>query len=321
MRRPRGVILLVRFSLILLATVVVLGTAPVLAADDPRADALIQQGLDLRREGKPAEALELFQRAHAIAPSPRTFGQLGLVETSLQHWADADLHLSMSLANPDDAWIRKNRAFLEQALATSKHHIGELVVDGPAGAEVFVGGKSVGTLPAVPTLHLVEGAVSISATAPGFKAFDQTVVIRPGARTPVAIALTPIPLQPVATTATASAAAAASPAPLVTAAVSAEPGTPGWHAWVGAPLASIGAGLLAWGIVWVAIDGKDDCGVAGGSACGRAYNTKTWGWILAGVGAAAVATGGVIFFSGRGPAKSDVAVGLAPSSLLLQGRF
>jgi hypothetical protein len=321
MRRPRGVILLVRFALALPATGFVLGTAPALAADDPRADALIQQGLDLRREGKPAEALELFQRAHAIAPSPRTFGQLGLVETSLQHWADADLHLSVSLANPDDAWIRKNRAFLEQALATSKQHIGELVVDGPAGAEVFVGGKSVGTLPAVPTLHLAEGAVAISATAAGFKNFDQTVAIRPGARTPVTIRLTPIPLPPVATTETASV-AAASPAPLVTTAGSAEPGTPGHrHAWVGAPLASVGAGLLAWGIVWVAIDGKDDCGVAGGSACGRAYDTKTWGWILGGVGAAAVATGGVIFFSGRGPAKSDVAVGLAPSALLLEGRF
>ena len=36
----------------------------------------------------------MFQRAHALAPSPRTLGQMGLVEASLEHWLDAETHLT-----------------------------------------------------------------------------------------------------------------------------------------------------------------------------------------------------------------------------------
>ena len=81
----------------------------------------------------------MFRRAHALAPSARTFGQMGLVETSLKRWVDAETHLAMSLSNPDDGWVDKNRTFLDEALAICRQHVGELVVSGPAGAEVFVG--------------------------------------------------------------------------------------------------------------------------------------------------------------------------------------
>ena len=67
-------------------------------AAEPTADDLIVRGLELRRAAKPGEALELFQRAHALAPSPRTMGQIGLVEASLEHWLDAETHLTASLA-------------------------------------------------------------------------------------------------------------------------------------------------------------------------------------------------------------------------------
>src|SRR5690348_1479409 len=77
--------------------------------DDHAAAAMIARGLDLRRQGKPAEALEMFQRAHAIAPSARTLGQMGLVEGTLEHWTDAEDHLTAALAASDDPWIRKNR--------------------------------------------------------------------------------------------------------------------------------------------------------------------------------------------------------------------
>jgi hypothetical protein len=307
---------MIRFAAIVKFLVLFSAAASASAADGASPDQLIQQGLDRRRDGKPTEALELFQRAHAIAPSPRTFGQMGLVETSLERWVDADMHLSVSLTNPDDPWIRKNRAFLEQALATSKQHIGELIVSGPPGAEVFVGGTSVGTLPAVPALHFAEGTVSVSATASGFRPFDQVVVIRPGKRTPLAITLSPVPLRPSASIAPTAATSPAEAAP----APARPPARSGWHTGVGASLAGVGAGVLAWGIVWIAIDGNDDCGAARGAACGTAYNTKTPGWILAGTGAVAIATGGIVFFTGRHPGSS-VAVGLAPTSFILQARF
>ena len=58
----------------------------------------------------------MFERAHAVAPSARTVGQMGLVETALQRWVDAESHLLASLSSADDAWVKKNRGFLEQAL-------------------------------------------------------------------------------------------------------------------------------------------------------------------------------------------------------------
>jgi hypothetical protein len=313
---------MIRFGIFLQIFIFLSTAGPVFAADAASSDVLIQQALDLRRDGKPEEALKLFQRAHSISPSARTFGQMGLVETSLTRWIDADLHLSVALTSPDDPWVIKNRAFLEQALATTKLHIGDVVISGPAGVEVFVGGKSVGTLPAVPPVHLVEGAVSVSATAAGFKPFDQTIVIRAGARSSVEITLSPIATENVATApaktpAATSSLSAAAPAPVVVGGA-----RNSWHTWAGASIAAAGAGLLTWGIVWIAIDNNDACGSTQGPACGTAYNTKTPGWILAGVGTAALVGGAVVFFTGRdGTAGSNVALGFTPSSFVLRTRF
>ncbi|HZL20196.1 MAG TPA: hypothetical protein VFG23_20860 [Polyangia bacterium] len=288
------------------------------AADQSATDALIQQGLELRRDAKPEQALALFQRAHAMAPSPRTFGQMGLVETSLKRWVDANLHLTVSLTSPDDGWVVKNRAFLEQALATTKQHIGDLVVSGPADVEVFVDGKSVGTLPAIPPIHLGEGQVHVSATAPGFKPFDQMVLIRVGVRVQIAITLRPIAVEQAAPVASSVETNGASPTTLAPSPISSRNT---WHTWAGASLAVAGAGGLTWGIVWIAIDNHDACGSTQGAACGTAYNTKTPGWILAGVGAAAIASGAVVFFTGHSSPGSNLALGIGPTSLLLRGDF
>jgi hypothetical protein len=311
---------MIRVVIVVQALVLFLVTTSASAADESTPDQLIQQGLDRRRDGKPAEALGLFQRAHAIAPSPRTFGQMGLVETSLEHWVDAVMHLSVALANPDDPWIRKNRAFLEQALATSKEHIGDLIVSGPAGVEVFVAGRSVGTLPAVPPLHLAEGTVSVSATAPGFQPFDETVVIRAGTRTPLAVALSPIPLRPVEPAVPLTAEAAPSSAIATDAPAQPAPRGRG-HTWLGTSLVGIGIGVVAWGAAWIVVDGNDDCGALKGPSCGTAYNTKTPGWILAGVGTAALAAGGIVLFTGRRRDTSAVAMSIGPSSFILQAQF
>ncbi len=262
-------------------------------AAEPSADALIEQGLGLRRDGKPEQALEMFRKAHALTPSPRTFGQMGLVETSLKKWVDGEKHLSVSLANPDDRWVAKNRAFLDEALGLCRSHVGDLVVSGPAGAEVFVGGQSVGTLPAVPALRLAEGTVTVSASAPGSKPFEQAVAIRPGARSALVIALDPIDATPVAVTSPAVAAAPA-PAPLIATAppTQSESSPSSWHTWAGISLAVAGAAALGWGIYWIAVDGKHS-----GGASDQVYDTRTPGLILAGAGVAALAGGAVIFFT------------------------
>ena len=290
-------------------------------AAEPSADALIEQGLGLRRDGRPEQALELFRKAHALAPSPRTFGQMGLVETSLKKWVEGENHLAVSLANPDDRWVAKNRAFLDEALGLCRSHVGDLIVSGPVGAEVIVGGQTVGTLPAVPALRLAEGTVTVSASGPEAKPFERTVTIRPGARTTLAISLDPIATAPVAVT-PAPIATAPAPAPLIATAppTHTESSPSSWHTWAGVSLAVAGTAALGWGIVWIAID-DHVISVDPHTGLETRYHTKTAGWILASAGAAAVAGAAVIFFTGDHKNAPDFALGLTPSSVLLQGRF
>ena len=103
------------------------------------------RGLNLRRAGRSAKRWRSSDApAHEVAPSPRTLGQMGLVESSLQLWADAEAHLVAALATPSDAWVHRNRQFLDQARERTREHMGELVITGPTGTKVSLGEKAIG---------------------------------------------------------------------------------------------------------------------------------------------------------------------------------
>jgi hypothetical protein len=310
-----------RLGIIAFASII-LAAVPAMGADD--ANSLIAQGLELRRQGKPAEALQLFERAHALAPSARTFGQMGLAETALQRWVDAESHLLASLSVADDSWAKKNRGFLEQALVLAKSHIGELMVTGPEATEVSVDGKVVGTLPIVRPTRLAEGVVRVTANSSGLKAFSKSVSIQAGARTQLAIVLEPVETKPAVALSRPvpiPAPLPPPPAPAPPAAPGADSGGAGWRTWTGAGIATAGVGLLTWGVVWIAVDGDDHCSFAGGYTCTVVYDTGKIGWILAGAGAAVTATGAVLLLTGGRKNERDVAVGLTPSSFLVRARF
>jgi PEGA domain len=298
---------------VLLTLATLLAAHPALAGDDKAADAMISRGLELRREGKSLEALEMFQRAHAIAPSPRTFGQLGLVESAVDHWADAEEHLTAALGSPQDPWVHKNHAPLEQALTLVKTHVGQIALTGPAGATVLVSGKNVGALPLPAPVRVTEGSAIVTAAEPGFKPFMMSVPVEPGKETQLRIALEPVDV--------------AAPAP-VAASESSAPGTDlrthySRRVWIGGTLIGVGAGVAAWGIIWIALDGHGASGVCSAGApagCQPVYNTKTVGWILTAGGAAAAAVGGVVLYGAK-RSGGDVGVALGPSSLLLGGHF
>jgi hypothetical protein len=184
-----------QLPLILACSLVVLAPLSRTAAQakerDP--DALIMRGLDLRRTGRSEEALILFRRAYEAEPSPRTLGQMGLVESSLQLWIDADTHLGAALATPDDAWVRRNRHFLDQAMDHAREHVGELAITGPPGTRISVAGKRAGTLPLVP-LRLAEGEVDVSASADGRRPYSVQVSVKGGGRAAISIVLEPVEL-------------------------------------------------------------------------------------------------------------------------------
>ncbi|MFO0563991.1 MAG: PEGA domain-containing protein [Polyangiales bacterium] len=132
-------------------------------------DALIQQGITLRTQGRDAEALALFEQANAQFHTPRSIAQIALAEQALGRWERADQHLREALTFTLDPWITRNRAALEGALAQLQQRLCALeLIDGVSGARVRIDGREVGTLPAASTVRLVRGSYTLEVEAEGY---------------------------------------------------------------------------------------------------------------------------------------------------------
>src|SRR5262245_26413669 len=176
---------------------------PARAGDSAEAESLIRQGVELRGQKKDERALPLFEKAYQVSRSPRTAGQLGLVEMALGYYVDADKYLSEAVASPDHPWVAKNLATLKAQLAAAKGQIGELFIIGePVGAEVLVNGKSAGRLPLSGPVRLDKGRVDVQVRAAGYLPSSDTVTMVGGKREdrsyrlkrePVAVAPPPPP--------------------------------------------------------------------------------------------------------------------------------
>jgi hypothetical protein len=288
----------------------VVAEGPARAADDP-AEALLRRGAELRRADRHEEALELFQKAHAISPSGRTLGQMGLAEFSLKRYVDAEAHLVGALAD-QSPWVAKNRGALEQALEDVRKHVAVLTISGPAGADVTVNGKPVGRLPLVEPVHVGEGRVRIEGNLIDHQTTAVDIKAPGGQQVNTVLDLVPI-APPVAAPGLSS--PSGSGASMTEASLR-------WRTWAGGGLLAVSAAALATGIVWIAIDGNAACtippGAPAGSRCMYVYDTKTPGLITAGAGVAAGIAGGVLLWKGR---AGDVQVGLAPGRLTAVGHF
>jgi hypothetical protein len=272
-------------------------------------DALILRGLELRRTGHPTQALELFRRAHDSSPSPRTLGQMGLVETSLKMWSDADAHLAAALATPGDRWVRQNRAFLAEAQTRVRGHVGDLVVTGPPGVRLSVAGKEIGELPLRAPLRLAEGDLRLTATADGRKPVAVEVRIQGGMLNAVTVVLDPLELD-------ARPPPAISPPPPV---VDARPIDR--RRWIGGALVAAGAGALIWGVVWLQLDGRASCfDVTRERAC-AAYDTQSAGLALTLGGGVMLLAGGALIYTALRSSTAQVSVSATPRAVRFEARF
>lgn len=146
-------------------------------ADDAETEKLITRGVALREQGKDDEALAVFKKALDKSPSSaRARAQVALAEQALGMWVAADADLSLALA-ADDPWIAKNRSALEGALAVVRRHVGSLEVRGPEGAEVFLDGVRLGTLPGAAPFRAEAGRRSLEVRAKGFHSTERTIEV------------------------------------------------------------------------------------------------------------------------------------------------
>jgi hypothetical protein len=182
-----------RFTAALAATAALLcASAACAQADD---DALIHQGVELRKQGQNAEALAAFQRADAAHPSPRAKAQIALAEQALGRWVEAEVGLLavLDLDVENDPWIERNREPLESALATIRDHLGTLEIESNVeGATIVVNGTPVGTSPLPSAVRVVAGTAQIEVQAQGYGPMQRAIDVPPRSSVKAAIVVMPL---------------------------------------------------------------------------------------------------------------------------------
>lgn len=164
---------------------------------DPCADS-VRDGVALRREGRDAEALELFRGVVARCPQPRAWVQLAWAEQAMGHWVDAERDLRQALSGRDDSWVESRRARLDADLARIREHLGQLqVTGGVAGAEVLVDGAVVATLPMTVPVPAVVGVARVELRLTGYYRVRRDVTITAGVVAREELQMQPEPPAPV----------------------------------------------------------------------------------------------------------------------------
>jgi tetratricopeptide (TPR) repeat protein len=175
----------------LLGGAILLALSGAARADSDDAEDLLRQGVELRKQGKDADALERFRKAHALTSAPRARAQMGLAEQALGRWLDAEAHLREALAAGDDPWIVKNRSALEEALALVEKRLGWVLVTADApGAELWIDGDRRASLPLAAPLRVVAGTGVVEVRAEGYETIRRSVEVLPGGTSREAFVLT-----------------------------------------------------------------------------------------------------------------------------------
>jgi hypothetical protein len=302
----------------LVGALMLIGTLPAQAADPTEVEDLIREGIALRRSGNDSRALPLFQKAHALAHTPRTAAQLGLVEFALGYAIEAENHLSQGLAAPTDPWIAKNQGVLEDGLARVRARIGEVAVTGsPDGAEVILNGRSVGRLPLAAPIRVGQGPATVDVRSTGYASASSSVDVAGGKTQKLVFHLEAVTPAASPKLLAVDLAAKQPDAAHVGEASPSAGGGPGARTIVGWSLVGIGGVGAAVGAVWL-LSADGGCTAMPGFECTRGPTNRTPGWVLLAGGAASGIVGGVVLLT-RPAAQFEVA--LTPAAFVLRGRL
>ncbi|HMI93063.1 MAG TPA: hypothetical protein VK509_16950 [Polyangiales bacterium] len=287
------------------------------------ADAIVEYNA-----GNWAEARLLFQRAHAIRPSARTFRGMGLADYEQRSYVAAIRELSAALASSDKPLSAQQRQSAELALAKAREYVAIYTLRVPAQArELLVNGRS-SELPGNGKLELDPGRYVVSVEVQG-RVIERELVAEAGARGELRFE----PADAEATPATAAPHAPSGPSP-VSAQSPARDGGLAWTWVAGGATVLFGAGTVTFGLL--AIAEHDDfseldeaCPGAQCDAEARAAASSQGQdfQLLTNVGialtsAAAVTT--VVLFAVESGGESEAAttrLSLRPGSVALEGRF
>jgi len=175
-----------RWALLLSGALCVeLAVAPVAAqsatarAESSEVEKLITEAIALREQGKDLAALEALKKASELdARSVRVQVHLSNVYQALGQWLPADQYLRMALAQPDHPYVQRHRQELDDARSVIEDNLGSLDVEGePAGAEVKLNGRLIGTLPLSAPVQVTVGSYTLEVQMGGHYPVRRPIVI------------------------------------------------------------------------------------------------------------------------------------------------
>jgi hypothetical protein len=164
------------------------------AASGAEVEVLIKEGISFMAARDYVAAMDAFRRAHEIAPSARTFAQIGFVYMATRRWVEAEDQFLQAIADGKDKWAQRNREVLAESLTRARQHLGFVEITGqPAEAEIRIDGELVGVLPMRRPMRFEARSVMVTVTSPGFKRFESSTQVPVGATTRIEVSLERVP--------------------------------------------------------------------------------------------------------------------------------
>jgi tetratricopeptide (TPR) repeat protein len=166
-----------------------------------RAKVLLDQASRLYDRHEYAQALEKFNAAYDIYPSPNLLYNIGQTYQDLARPVDAletfERFLKVTDNDPTRA-VQQQRGEVHTSMESLKNKVGRLQIDCPiAGAEIRIDGKRIGTSPLPAPVWVTPGSHQLSATlAEGYFPELQNVSVAPGEYRPSVLEPRPIPPPP-----------------------------------------------------------------------------------------------------------------------------
>ncbi|HWO14686.1 MAG TPA: PEGA domain-containing protein [Polyangiaceae bacterium] len=155
------------------------------AAEDAAVEALIQRGIQLRRDSADEEALNVFLEAEK--QDPRSVRVLLHIVTAAQaagKWLVADAYMKKVSALENDPYYRRHADAIDVVRRAVAARVGTFQAQGePDGASVRLDGQIIGTLPMKDPVSIEAGAYVMEVEKPGFYRLRRNVSITGGVLT------------------------------------------------------------------------------------------------------------------------------------------
>jgi hypothetical protein len=165
------------------------------AATD-RARELHIEGARLFEQGKYDQAYVAFVAAWALKKHPQIAGNLADCEAKIGKYTDAAEHYAFVLRDPNHEADLEAKRLAQERLTAVRAKIGTLTLAvSPAGAEVMLDGKPLGTAPFLDPVFVDPGPHTLDARKEGLAPGNETIDVKAGAAPTVTLALHETPLE------------------------------------------------------------------------------------------------------------------------------